>query len=124
MRKIIYSLPLKITAVILFIASIVLGALTAVSGIVEYQDRDESVYSFESDFSECWYISYLLNEPEFTLIRAYHDSFPTMNPSKTDVIIAEGSGRIAENIKKSFEDFYYTNELDYYVKFNDLVITN
>ncbi len=124
MRKIIYSLPLKITAVILFIASIVLGALTAVSGIVEYQDRDENVYSFESDFSECWYISYLLNEPEYTLIRAYHDSFPTMNPSKTDVIIAEGSGRIAENIKKSFEDFYYTNELDYYVKFNDLVITN
>jgi signal transduction histidine kinase len=124
MRKIIYSLPLKIIAVLLLTASIVLGTLTCTAGIFEFYSEEEVIYSFERDFSDSWYVSYLLNEPELSLIGAYFDSFPTMHPSKTDVIIAEGSGRIAEKIKNRFENYYYKDKLDYYVKFNDLVITN
>ena len=52
MKKIVYSGVTKFIAVILFIASIVLGTLCVTDGLIEYFDEETEVYYFENDFSE------------------------------------------------------------------------
>ncbi len=130
MRKIIYSTALKVIMVIVLTACITLGALTAVKGITDFQDEEPELYSFESDFSQSHYISFLLNEPEFLVTTAYHGAFSDENgniekmPSQVEIIIAENYGEIAQSISNKFEHFYYEDKLNYYVKWNDTVITN
>ena len=52
MKKIVYSGVTKFVAVILFIASVVLGTLCVTDGITTYFDEETKVYYFENDFSE------------------------------------------------------------------------
>ena len=52
MKKFLYSNYTKTIAVLLFIISIVLGALTVTGGIAEYCNERELIYGFESDFNE------------------------------------------------------------------------
>ena len=75
MRKIIYSSILKLIAVILCITSIVSGVLIVTEGILEYDKEKTDIYSFESDFSESWYMSYLLGIPEEIVYSAYNQTF-------------------------------------------------
>ena len=60
MKKIIYSNYTKFIAVVLFITSIVLGALTVTNGIAEYGNEKEVIYRFENDFSEARHFSHYL----------------------------------------------------------------
>ena len=71
MKKIIYSNYTKFIAVVLFITSIVLGALTVTNGIAEYGNEKEVIYRFENDFSEARHFSHLLNAPESAIFNAY-----------------------------------------------------
>ena len=64
MRKVIYSNILKTIAVVLFIASIVLGALAVTNGVMKYCKEEEEVYSLEKEFSESWYVQHLLDVPK------------------------------------------------------------
>ena len=75
MRKIIYSSILKLIAVILCITSIVSGVLIVTEGILEYDKEKTDIYSFESDFSESWYMSYLLGIPEEIVYSVYNQTF-------------------------------------------------
>lgn len=118
MKKIIYSSYLKIFAVILFVASIVLGALAVTKGVVAFSNEEDQVYSFENEFSDSWYIGNLLSAPENVVFNAYHRYDPYGNP------IIQNSAVVANNLQKSFEEFYYAQEVNYFVQWNDLVFTN
>ena len=125
MKKIVYSAMLKLTAVILLIASVTLGVLTVSEGIVAYFDEERSMYSFESDFSESWYLSHLLNEPGNAVLNAYISTFPRDGhggDAPQDDLPEEGS--LEANIQKRFRSFYLSDEINYYVQWNDLVLTN
>ncbi len=72
MKKFLYSKHTKIIAVLLFIAGIVLGALTVTNGIAEYCNQREQIYGFESSFNEAKHFSSLLEAPESAIVNAYH----------------------------------------------------
>ena len=72
MRKVVYSSITKMVAVVLFIACIISGVLIAADGVLEYYNQEEEIYLFESDFSESWYISNLLGDPQGIVYNAYH----------------------------------------------------
>ena len=112
MKKIIYSNYTKFIAVVLFITSIVLGALTVTNGIAEYGNEKEVIYRFENDFSEARHFSHLLNAPESAIFNAYHNFY-----------LVDGE-TIEQNIKKKLDDLYCADKINYYVKWNDTVFTN
>ena len=125
MKKIVYSAALKLTAVLLLIASVTLGVLTVSEGLIAYFDEERSMYSFESDFSESWYLSHLLNEPGNAVLSAYISTFPRDghggDAAPDDW---EQGGSLEANMQKRFRNFYLSDEINYYVKWNDTVLTN
>ena len=127
MKKIIYSNYTKFIAVVLFITSIVLGALTVTNGIAEYGNEKEVIYRFENDFSEARHFSHLLNAPESAIFNAYHNFYlvdgETESVDKERPLIVNGE-TIEQNIKKKLDDLYCADKINYYVKWNDTVFTN
>ena len=127
MKKIIYSNYTKFIAVVLFITSIVLGALTVTNGIAEYGNEKEVIYRFENDFSEARHFSHLLNAPESAIFNAYHNFYlvdgETETVDKERPLIVNGE-TIEQNIKKKLDDLYCADKINYYVKLNDIVFTN
>ncbi len=101
---------------------------TVTGAVVTFYNEEDNIYSFESDFSKSWYVSMLLNEPEWTLVHAYHEAFPDYLNGKGNAerakFVEANPEIIAESIKKAFDDFYYDDKLNYYVEYNGTVITN
>lgn len=128
MRKVVYSSITKFIAVILFIASIVCGVLIAFNGVLEYDNQDEELYGFESDFSESWYISSLLSEPENIVSNAYYSIlYVTDNgeyTERSDIDSEEFRIDLSDQLKERFGDYSNFDKIDYYVQWNDLVYTN
>ena len=130
MRKIVYSGITKFIAAVLFIASIVSGVLTATDGVLAYCNQEKEIYGFESDFSESWYISNLLNDPEHVVFNAYHSVFYIDNGKgypriKGNIESEELRLALAQNLKERFSaDYYYSDTINYYVQWNELVLTN
>lgn len=130
MRKIVYSGAVKFIAVILFVASIVCGVLLVTDGIFEYSNEDEQLYSFESDFSESWYVYSLLNEPINIVSNVYYRAFYEydetngINTMQDDIDPDEIRADLTNRIKEKFENFCCSDEINYYVQWNDLVTTN
>ncbi len=131
MRKIVYSGAVKFIAVILFVASIVCGVLLVTDGIFEYSNEDENIYSFESDFSKSWYVYSLLNEPINIVSNVYHSAFyyeydetNEINTMQDDIDPDEIRVDLTNRIKEKFENFCCSDEINYYVQWNDLVTTN
>ena len=129
MRKVAYSSAVKFIAVILFIASIVCGALIATGGVLEYFNQEEEIYNFESDFLESWYISNLLTEPENAVFNAYRSVFYVDDGNgyreiKEDIDSEQLRLALAQNLEERFSDYYYSDIINYYVQWNDLVLTN
>ena len=126
MKKIIYSNYTKFIAVVLFITSIVLGALTVTNGIAEYGNEKEVIYRFENDFSEARHFSHLLDAPESAIFNAYHNFYlvdgETETVDKERPLIVNGE-TIEQNIKKKLDDLYCADKINYYVKWNDTVFT-
>ena len=130
MRKIVYSSITKFIAVVLFIASIVCGVLVATDGALQYFNQDEEIYGFESDFSESWYISNLLGDPEKVVYNAYRsvfyvvDSSGNQRPIEADISSEEIRLALENNLKERFSEYYNSERVNYYVQWNDLVLTN
>ena len=129
MRKIVYSGALKFIAVILLIASIVLGVVTATNGIIKFFSEENDIYSFERNFSESWYISYLLESPENIMFNAYHSTFHQYDengkPIDQDYAdFKENYENLETNIRQWFNDFHYSDNINYYVQWNDLILSN
>ena len=130
MRKVVYSSITKFIAVILFIASIVSGVLIATDGALAYFNQEEEIYNFESDFSESWYISSLLSEPENLVYNAYRSVFYVddgtglQRPIKDKIDSEEIRLALVNNLEERFSDCYYSEIINYYVQWNDFVLTN
>ena len=127
MKKIIYSNYTKFIVIVLFIASVVLGALTVTNGIAEYGNEKEVIYRFENDFSEARHFSHLLDAPESAIFNAYHNFYlvdgETETVDKERPLTVNGE-TIEQNIKKKLDDLYCADKINYYVKWNDTVFTN
>ena len=127
MKKFLYSNYTKTIAVILFVISIVLGALTATNGIAEYCNEKELVYGFENDFNEARFFSSLLDAPESAIFNAYHNFYHVDDENETvdreRPLIINGE-TIEQNIEKKLNDLYCAEKINYYVKWNDTVFTN
>ena len=128
MRKIVYSNVTKCIAVVLFIASIVCCVLAATDGILEYDSQEEEIYNFESSFSESWYILNLLNDPENVVYYAYRSVFHPYDDSgnrvSKDINEEETRLEIVQNLEERFSEYYYSEVINYYIQWNDLVLTN
>ena len=128
MRKIVYSSITKFIAVALFIASIVSGVLIAANGILEYDSQEEEIYNFESNFSESWYILNLLNDPENVVYYAYRSVFHPYDESgnrvSKDINEEETRLEMVQNLEERFSEYYYSEVINYYIQWNDFVLTN
>lgn len=109
MKKIIYSGYTKVTAVILFIVSITLSALTVTAGIVKYFNEKEYVYGFENAFSETMYFKTFLKSPESVFYNTYSSSY---------------ENSFDEMLRYNLEHMYGADNINYYIKWNDRVYTN
>ena len=127
MKKIIYSNYTKFIAVVLFIISITLGALTVTNGVADYCNEKELIYGFESNFNEAKYFSSLLDAPESAIFNAYHNFYLVDDENETvdreRPLIVNGEA-IEQNIEKKLNDLYCADKINYYVKWNDTVFTN
>ena len=128
MRKIVYSNVTKCIAVVLFISSIVCGVLAATDGILEYDSQEEEIYNFESSFSESWYILNLLNDPENVVYYAYRSVFHPYDDSgnrvSKDINEEETRLEMVQNLEERFSEYYYSEVINYYIQWNDFVLTN
>ena len=130
MRKIVYSSITKFIAVVIFILGIVGGVLTGADGIMEYCNQEEEIYNFENVFSESWYISNLLGDPENVVYNAYrsvfyeYDGYGLQRPIEEDISSEEIRLKLENNLKERFAEYYNSGKVNYYVQWNDLVLTN
>ena len=130
MRKIVYSSITKFIAVVIFILGIVGGVLTGADGIMEYCNQEEEIYNFENDFSESWYISNLLGDPENVVYNAYrsvfyeYDGYGLQRPIEEDISSEEIRLKLENNLKERFAEYYNSGKVNYCVQWNDLVLTN
>ncbi len=128
MKKFLYSNYTKTIAVLLFIVSIVLGALTVTNGIAKYCNERELIYGFESDFNEARHFETLLVAPEGAVFNAVHDLY---NQFDEEVIQALEKGFSIVDpgsyegvIRERLDDMYCADKINYYVKWNNTVFTN
>nr|MBQ4318286.1 hypothetical protein [Clostridia bacterium] len=128
MKRIVFSNITKFIAVVLFVVRIVMGALVVTDGIITSSHEDEVIYNFESDFSQSHHISHLLNAPENALFNAYYNAFYDDDnfghPVDLSDKLSENKAEIAENLREQFDDFYASDKIDWFVRWNDTVITN
>ena len=121
MRKFLYARWLKVAAVILFAACIAAGMLTVTDGIVTYMNEPLELYSLEEDHSDSWYFSELLSEPESAVYRACCSVLK--NPFRSHNVDMY-SDEIEREIQEIFEDHAYEDRINYYICWNDTVVTN
>lgn len=117
MKKIIYSNYTKFIAVILFVVSIVLGALSVTKGVKGYCNEKNFIYDLESDFDQAQIFSGLLEAPEDVIFVAFRDIY--LEEDKND-----GSETIEQSLEKRLNNLYCADKVNYYVKCNDTVFTN
>ncbi len=127
MKKIIYSNYTKFIAVVLFIISITLGALTVTNGVADYCNEKELIYGFESNFNEARHFSSLLDAPESAIFNAYHNFYYVDDENESvdreRPLVVNGE-TIEQNIEKKLNDLYCADKINYFVKWNDTVFTN
>ena len=121
MRKIINATWLKVAAVILFVACIVCGMLTVTDGVITYMNEPLDMYSLEADYSDSWYFPSLLSQPEHAVFYACDSVLD--NPFR-DENIDLYSDEIAQKIQEVFTPYEYADKINYYIRWNDTVITN
>ncbi|MBE7030978.1 MAG: HAMP domain-containing histidine kinase [Ruminococcaceae bacterium] len=125
MKKFLYSNYTKTIAVLLFIVSIVLGALTVTNGIADYCNEKELVYGFESTFNEARYLEGLLIAPETAIYNAYfvyYDGGKTKNENSDLKKVSDKT--ILNYIDERLTDLYCTDKINYYVEWNGTKFTN
>ncbi len=128
MRKIIYSGVFKFLFVILFIASIVSGALIVTDGMITYFDEENEVYMFEKDFSDSSFVSYQLQRPENIIYSVYqsiyyeqHDYYQSGNRKN---FLSDNREEIEQRLTDEFSFITEDDNINYFVQWNDLIFKN
>jgi len=128
MKKFLYSNYTKTIAVLLFIVSIVLGALTVMGGIAEYCNERELIYGFESNFNEARHFSSLLDAPESAIFNAVDNLYSELDDETIQALKKGHSfidpGSYEGVIRERLDDLYCADKINYYVKWNNTVFTN
>jgi len=125
MKKFLYSNYTKTVAVLLFIVSIVLGALIVTDGIAEYCNEREIIYGFESDFSEARHFSSLLAAPESAIFNAYHSYYEGGSAENGNTSLRKVTDKtLLNHIDEKLENMYCADKINYYVEWNGTVFTN
>ena len=128
MKRFIYSKYTKFIAAVIFVACIVLGALTATTGINYLMTYEKDmIYQFEDDFSDSRHLKHLLYEPENLIFNAYHNFYNVEddkeNVTKTEPLTINGQ-TLEQNIEQRLNDMWCKDKIHYYIKWNDRVFTN
>lgn len=120
MKKALYSYWLKIIAIVLFIASITLGALVAANGTIKYDNEGtEQIYQISEDFYNSPQFVRMLNLPEEIVYNSVMDYYTVGE----DGALTKDQA-IAYRIRKYFNANALSAKINYYVKWNNTVITN
>lgn len=127
MKRLVYSGFLKFVAVVMLIACIASGVLTALDGALRFFDEKVELYAFERDFSNSWALESLLEAPENAVYDAYEIAYRVnmeeatgADHPMTDAVDLP----VEEHIKQRLETMHCVDQIDYYVKWNDKVFTN
>ena len=128
MKRFIYSKYTKFIASVIFVACIVLGALTATTGINNLMKNEKDmIYQFEDDFSDSRHLKHLLYEPENLIFNAYHNFYNVEddkeNVTKIEPLTINGQ-TLEQNIEQRLNDMWCKDKIHYYIKWNDRVFTN
>ena len=128
MKRFLYSKYTKFAAAVIFVACIVLGALTATTGINHLMKNEKyMIYQFEDDFSDSRHLKHLLYEPENLIFNAYHNFYNVEddkeNVTKTEPLTINGQ-TLEQNIEQRLNDMWCKDKIHYYIKWNDRVFTN
>ena len=128
MKRFIYSKYTKFIAAVIFVACIVLGALTATTGINNLMKNEKDmIYQFEDDFSDSRHLKHLLYEPENLIFNAYHNFYNVEddkeNVTKIEPLTINGQ-TLEQNIEQRLNDMWCKDKIHYYIKWNDRVFTN
>ena len=128
MKRFLYSNYTKFIVSVIFVGCIVLGALTATTGINNIMTNEKDmIYQFENDFTDSRQLIYYLYEPENVIFHAYHN-FYTVDDETESVTRAEpltvNGQTLEQNIEQRLEDMWCKDKIHYYIKWNDRVFTN
>ncbi len=128
MNKIVYSGFVKFLAVILFVASVVCGVLTAANGMFAFFNEDSDIYDASSDFSQSWFASYLLKRPENVVYDAYHSVLYHYDERGylidwDEEEVEQRYDELASAIEEGLQNLS-SEEINYYVQWNDKEFTN
>ena len=128
MKRFLYSKYTKFAAAVIFVACIVLGALTATTGINNLMKNEKDmIYQFEDDFSDSRHLKHLLYEPENLIFNAYHNFYNVEddkeNVTKIEPLTINGQ-TLEQNIEQRLNDMWCKDKIHYYIKWNDRVFTN
>ena len=128
MKRFLYSNYTKFIVSVIFVVCIVLGALTATTGINNIMTNEKDmIYQFENDFTDSRQLIYYLYEPENVIFHAYHN-FYTVDDETESVTRAEpltvNGQTLEQNIEQRLEDMWCKDKIHYYIKWNDRVFTN
>lgn len=128
MKRFLYSNYTKFIVSVIFVVCIVLGTLTATTGINNIMTNEKDmIYQFENDFTDSRQLIYYLYEPENVIFHAYHN-FYTVDDETESVTRAEpltvNGQTMEQNIEQRLEDMWCKDKIHYYIKWNDRVFTN
>ena len=125
MKKMIYSNYTKFIAIVLFIVSIVSGALTVTNGVAEYCSEKEFIYGFESNFNESRYFSHLLDAPEHAVFNAYYNYYNSEYSKIDNTALRKITDKTLLNfIDDELGSLYCTDKINYYVDWNGTKFSN
>lgn len=124
MKRILYSNYTKSAAVVLFILSIVSGALFVAGGIEKYCSEKENIYRFERDFSESTFLAEYLYAPENAVYNAYSANMEEDENHRSKTLSAEKKQAVENDIKDRLNNLYCSDKINYFVEWNGKVFTN
>ncbi|MBQ7921431.1 MAG: HAMP domain-containing histidine kinase [Clostridia bacterium] len=102
--------------------------LIVTDGFVTYSAEEYEVYTFENDFSESSFVSYQLHRPENIIYSVYqsiyYEQYDHFNSGNPKTFLSENRETIEQRLKDEFSFITQDDKIDYYVKWNDLILTN
>lgn len=118
MKNFIYSVYTKAVAAVLCIACLVFAAVAMSNGASQYFEDcgiGDPLYRFENSFSDSAYLGEMLCKPEtavcYGLRNAYYEELDTVD-------------EVADSMKEQLERFVDDDRINYYVKWENIVLTN
>lgn len=128
MKRIIYSGFLKFVAVLLFIASIVAGTISVTNGIMDIFDEEIQIYYLEPTFERSSVMTSMLLYPEDVVMGVYDELLSEIDRrgKRTESVDPDSVDRdlIKQKLEEWLYDSYYADKIRYYVRWDDIVLTN